>query len=131
MSIVIDASALVAMIAGEDEAVQLAARVDAHSERMTSAIAYWETVAALCRSYGYDPERASQVVRHFVDKRVIRINPVSFAETQVAIDAYRRYGKGRHPAGLNMGDCFAYASATTSGAELLYKGSDFALTDFA
>lgn len=131
MSILIDASALVAMIAGEEEAVALAERVDSHVERMTSAIAYWETVAALCRSYGYAPDVANQVVRNFVDKRVIRINPVSFAETQVAIDAYARYGKGRSPASLNMGDCFAYASATTSRAELLYKGNDFALTDLA
>ena len=131
MSILIDASALVAMIAGEEDAVALAARVDAQSERMTSAIACWETVAALCRSYGYDADAATRVVRTFIDSRVIRINPVSFAETQVAIDAYARYGKGRSPASLNMGDCFAYASATTSGAELLYKGNDFALTDLA
>lgn len=131
MSIFIDASAMVAMIAGEEEAATFAARIDEHTERMTSAIAYWETVAALCHSHGYTPDSASQVVRHFVDKRVIRINPVSYAETVIATDAYARYGKGRNPAKLNMGDCFAYASAKTSDSDLLHKGDDFSKTDLA
>jgi ribonuclease VapC len=131
MSIFLDASAMVSMIAGEEDAVTLSERLDAHEEKMTSAIAYWETVVALSRSHNYAPDVASDVVRSFIDARVIRINPISFLETQEAISAYKRYGKGRDPAGLNMGDCFAYASAKTSDADLLYKGNDFAQTDLA
>ena len=52
-------------------------------------------------------------------------------ELAIALDAYQTYGKGRHPAGLNMGDCFAYACAKVNDARLLYKGDDFARTDLA
>ena len=54
---------------------------------------------------------------------------VGDAECRLALDAYARFGKGRHPARLNMGDCFAYACARSHGVPLLYKGDDFALTD--
>ena len=49
----------------------------------------------------------------------------------MALDAFQRFGKGHHPASLNMGDCFAYACAKTNSARLLYKGNDFANTDLA
>ena len=52
-------------------------------------------------------------------------------ESDLATWAYKTYGRGRHPAALNMGDCFAYACAKAAGARLLYKGGDFALTDLA
>lgn len=131
MNVFVDASAIVSMIVGEEDATELASALDRYAERTTSAIGFWEAVAALCRSYSYTPLSAQKSVRDFVDKRVIRINPVSYAETVEAIGAYDRYGKGRHRASLNMGDCFAYASAKTAEADLLYKGDDFSHTDLA
>ena len=62
-----------------------------------------------------------------------RIEIVPFTESQarLAREAFKRYGKGRHPAGLNFGDCMAYALARETGEELLFKGTDFAQTDIA
>jgi ribonuclease VapC len=58
-----------------------------------------------------------------------RIVEIGVAEGQLAVEAHARYGKGVHPARLNMGDCFAYACAKVHGVPLLYKGEDFAMTD--
>jgi ribonuclease VapC len=59
----------------------------------------------------------------------VRVVPVDQVQADAASDAFFRYGKGRHPAALNLGDLFAYALATTAGEPLLYKGNDFARTD--
>ena len=59
----------------------------------------------------------------------IEIATVDSEQARTAIDAFRRFGKGRHPAGLNFGDCFAYALAAATGEPLLFKGDDFAKTD--
>lgn len=59
----------------------------------------------------------------------IEVATIGLAETKLAVEAWSRYGKGRHPAGLNFGDCFAYALAKSRGAALLYKGDDFSKTD--
>lgn len=61
----------------------------------------------------------------------IEIVPVDVEQMRGAVDAFRRFGKGRHPAGLNFGDCFAYALAAVTGEPLLYKGDDFAKTDIS
>ena len=65
----------------------------------------------------------------FIEKAAIELVPVSVEQVQVARQAWRRFGKGNHPAGLNFGDCFAYALAEVTGEPLLYKGEDFALTN--
>ena len=65
----------------------------------------------------------------FLDRPFIRLIPLDAAQMRAAADAFRRYGKGRHPAGLNFGDTFSYALASTLVLPLLFKGSDFALTD--
>ena len=67
----------------------------------------------------------------FIAKAGIEFVAVDADQAYVARTAFRTYGKGRHPAGLNFGDCFAYALARTSGGPLLFKGSDFPLTDIA
>ncbi len=64
-----------------------------------------------------------------VERTPIELAPVTVEQVQVARRAWRRFGKGNHPAGLNFGDCFAYALADSTGAPLLFKGRDFALTD--
>ncbi|KST58027.1 hypothetical protein AO398_23325 [Methylobacterium sp. GXS13] len=69
------------------------------------------------------------VLNAWIRARHIALGPVDHAVAQVAADAFARYGKGRHPAGLNFGDCFAYALARSLNAPLLFKGDDFARTD--
>ena len=89
----------------------------------------WETIFGLCRSYRLDLDTAERTVRSFFARLAFERVQIGEREETLAIEAARRYGKGRHPAALNMGDCFAYACAKSAGAGLLYKGNDFALTD--
>ena len=129
MTLFVDASAFIAMIAGEDDADELADTLETDRDRLCSAISVWETVAGLCRSYQYSATEAREQVRRFLHAGGFRFVGIGEREAAVAAEAYARFGKGRHPAALNMGDCFAYACATTQGARLLYKGEDFRRTD--
>lgn len=127
----VDASAMIAMLVGEPGAVQLADDLAAAGNRMTSAIAVYETVTALCRIRSYSVPEARDVVARFLSAGDIRIVPIGDAEMDIALTAFDHLGKGRHPAALNMGDCFAYAVAKSHGVALLYKGDDFSKTDLA
>ena len=131
MSIFVDASALVAIILKETEVDRLAERLENHDERLTSAVALWETLAAVRRARDTSVELAWAEVERFRLALDLRLLPIGAEEAEQAVIAYARYGKGHHPARLNMGDCFAYACAHGQDAELLYKGDDFALTDLA
>ena len=73
--------------------------------------------------------RAGHELDRFIALTQIEVVPVTPEQAAVARDAWRCFGKGNHPAGLNLGDCFAYALARTAGEPLLFKGKDFALTD--
>jgi ribonuclease VapC len=75
------------------------------------------------------PEAARQRVKLFLDELGFEVVSIESREFALATAAYARYGKGRNPAKLNMGDCFAYACAKAHGAALLFKGDDFVLTD--
>ncbi len=127
--IFIDASALIAMMAGEDDADALADLMAAERIRLCSPIALWETTAGICRRYGFTAAVARGKVRDFLAAHGIEIVPIGEREYELAAQAYADFGRGRHPAGLNMGDCFAYASAKAHRAALLFKGEDFAKTD--
>jgi ribonuclease VapC len=129
--IFVDASALVAIIANEPDADELANRLDRGGEKICSAVSAWETVTALCRSYRLKPDEANELVGRYIGEGDFELIDMGHREWQLAVSAYARYGKGRHPAALNMGDCFAYACAKANGAKLLYKGDDFAKTDLA
>jgi ribonuclease VapC len=131
VTLFIDASAMVALLAREPTVVDLAPRLGADQDRLCSAMSLWEAVAALCRSYAMQVPAAREAVDDFVRDLSLRLVPIGERETQIAIDAYADYGKGRHPAALNMGDCFAYACAKANRATLLYTGQDFAKTDLA
>lgn len=131
MKLFFDASATVAMLAQEDGYEALAERVGEHAVLLTSAMAKWETVSALCHSYRFTPETARSQVDAMIKENDIAIVPVGERESEFALDAYARFGKGIDPAGLNMGDCFAYACAKANDAKLLYKGEDFDRTDLA
>jgi ribonuclease VapC len=124
-----DASALIAIIADEPEADTLADLLQAESVRLCSAISVWETVAGLCRSYKFSVPAARAHMQRFLGVGDIRFVTIAEREYAIATDAYAQYGKGRHPAALNMGDCFAYACAKANGAKLLFKGDDFRKTD--
>ncbi len=124
-----DASALIAIITGEDEADVLTHRLEAATRRLCSALSVWETVAGLCRSYAFSIPTARAHVRRFLDTGRFQFVGIGEREFEMAVKAYAQFGKGRHPAALNMGDCFAYACAKSNQAKLLYKGADFARTD--
>ena len=131
MTIFADASALIAIIVGEDGADALADELEVDRERLCSALSVWETVAGLCRSYTFSTPTARAHVQDFLDASRFEFVEIGAREWEIAIEAHAHFGKGRHPAALNMGDCFAYACAKSHGAKLLYKGRDFAQTDLA
>ena len=126
-----DASALIAIIAGEPEADVLADLLEAERLRLCSAIAVWETVAGLCRSYTFSVPAARAHVRRFLQAGGFQFVGIGEREFDLAVEAYAEYGKGRHPAALNMGDCYAYACAKANRAKLLFKGDHFSMTDVA
>ena len=125
----IDASAIVAMMTNESDAEALSARLMAADSRMTSPMALWEASVAYSRILGLDPQTALREVEAYI--RPLEIEVIAIAPTMVAaaVEAYQRFGKGRHPAGLNFGDCFAYACARHLDIPLLYMDDDFPQTD--
>jgi len=131
LTLFVDASAMVAIIADEAEGESFARAVRDDEAPLWSAMSCWETVSSLRRSYGWTIERAQQEVDSVAAAARLTLVGIAKAELMLALDAYRTYGKGRHAAQLNMGDCFAYACAKANDAQLLYKGSDFSHTDLA
>ena len=129
MTVFVDASALIAIIMGEPDADALADALEAASLRLISPLSTWETVAGLCRSYRYLPADAQALVTRYRQAGDIRLVPIGEREADLAHEAYARFGKGRHPAALNLGDCFAYACARSNDAALLFTGQDFSKTD--
>ena len=127
--IFVDASAMIAMMAGESDADALADWLGSERIRLCSAISIWETVAGLCRTYTFSVPSARTAVRSFTELNGLRLVSIGERELELATKAYAEFGKGRHPAALNMGDCFAYACAKANRAALLFKGNDFGKTD--
>jgi ribonuclease VapC len=127
----VDASALTAMLLDERDGHELLARLQTYGSRVTSPLAVWETVLAVARVLGLEVKAAEIAVEEFLALTAISVRPVPAEARSLAIDAFVRFGKGRPPAALNFGDCFAYACAKHAGAPLLYKGDDFPLTDVA
>lgn len=74
-------------------------------------------------------QERSQILEPLLNRLGVEMAPVTMEQARAAREAFRRYGKGNHPAGLNFGDCFAYALAKITGKRLLFKGNDFAKTD--
>lgn len=132
MTLFLDASAIVAMLTREPDALELADELDRYSTLLWSPIVQWEVAAALMRFSEGSPISAREDVRSFGEQYRLKAVPIGEHESELAFDAFRRYGKrSGHPAQLNMGDCFAYACAKAHAARLLYKGNDFAQTDLA
>jgi ribonuclease VapC len=131
VTLFLDASALVAIIARESEREDFVHSIRRADHRLWSPMSCWETVSSLRRFYDMTIESARREVDMLAETLALRLVPVGDRELTLALDAYQTYGKGRHPAALNMGDCFAYACAKANDARLLYKGDDFARTDLA
>ena len=129
MTLFADASALISILTAESDAVELANRLQQDRDRLYSAISGWETVAGLCHAYRFSVPQARDRVRLFMGDLGFRLVPIGDAEYAIALEAYARYGRGRHAAKLNLGDCYAYACARTNRASLLFKGNDFSKTD--
>jgi ribonuclease VapC len=123
--IVVDASAIVAIIRRETEQARISAGLLASAERRISPVSCLEVVMALAREYEA-PEAEADL---FLKKADIRLHPIDAEQAEWARRAFLTYGKGRHPARLNLGDCFSYAAAKALDAPLLYVGGDFAKTD--
>ncbi|MCY4003604.1 MAG: type II toxin-antitoxin system VapC family toxin [Rhodospirillales bacterium] len=123
---VIDTSALVAILQDEPERGAFNEAIEAADRRSMSVVSFVEASMILETRFGPDGVRALDLV---IAKADIELVPVDAEQAHAARTAFRAYGKRRHPAGLNFGDCFAYALARTLGEPLLFKGSDFSLTD--
>ena len=123
---VIDTSALIAIFLAEAERRQFLDRIVEAATRLISAANALETGIVLEARRG---EAAGREFDLFLVRANLQVVPVDSEQVEIARSAWRKYGKGRHPAGLNFGDCFAYALAKSSGEPLLAKGTDFSTTD--
>jgi ribonuclease VapC len=125
----IDASALIAIVGREDDWQALAAKLDAADVSFVSPLSVWESTQGLCRKFAMPAEEAERVVRSFVEANRAAMTVIDGEIGNEAMRANRMFGKGRHPAALNFGDCFAYACAKVLNVPLLAKGNDFPQTD--
>ena len=123
---VIDTSAVAAILFGEDDAPRLAAAIAADPLRLVSAATALECTLVIESALG---EAGARELDLLLLRCAAEIVPFNAEQLAVARHAYRTYGKGRHAAGLNYGGCFSYALSATSGEPLLCKGGDFAKTD--
>jgi ribonuclease VapC len=128
LNMVIDTSALAAIFFAEPERQLFLAAITAAETRLLSAASVLETGIVL---EGRQGEAAGREFDLFVVRANLQIVPVDAEQAELARSAWRKFGKGRHPAALNYGDCFSYALAKSTGDPLLAKGTDFALTDIA
>jgi len=126
---VVDTSAIFAIVLGEPERDAFARAIEAADRRLMSAATAVECVAVFAgRNLHSDPMRAMERI---LEALAIEVAPLDVEQWRVAAGALIRFGKGRHSARLNLGDSFAYALAKVSGEPLLCKGKDFTQTDIA
>ena len=123
---VLDTSALLSLLLDEPEAEEFRAAVEEDTTRLVSAATLLETALVIEARKG---EPGGRELDALIQKAEVMVVPVDAEHVSEARRAYRRFRKGRHAAGLNFGDVFAYALARTSGEPLLFKGDDFAKTD--
>lgn len=123
---VIDTSALLAILQDEPERRAFNEAIEAAESCAISTATFVETSIVIESRYGADGVRDLDLL---ISKASIALVAVDAEQAELARTAFRRFGKGRHAAGLNYGDCFSYALAKSLGEPLLYKGGDFSLTD--
>ncbi len=123
---IVDTSVIIAILKDEQEAASISAILSRSRDCRMSAVSYVEAALVV------DSNRNPVLSRRFDDllrDAEISVEPVTLNQARIAREAYRDFGKGRHRAGLNFGDCFAYALAKEKGEALLFKGDDFRHTD--
>lgn len=125
---VIDTSAIVAVLLNEANAARVAQAIETGSQRLLSAANLLEASIVIESRKG---EAGGRELDLLLYRTAIEVIGVDQDQAEIARLAWRRFGKGRHPAGLNYGDCFAYALAKTRRLPLLYQGQDFSQTDIA
>lgn len=123
---VIDTSAVVAILQSEPASPRLIDALEAAADRRMSAASLVETSIVMLNRYG---EYGEKEVDLFLQRVQVDVAPVNPDHAEIARSAFRRFGKGRHPAALNFCDCFSYALAIAMGEPLLFVGTDFGLTD--
>ena len=123
---IVDTSAILAILLSEPEA-------DDYERKLADRWPRRMSVATLLEATMVAESRGGRSLGHALDdylrRAQIEFVPVTREQADAARQAWRRFGKGNHPAGLNFGDCFSYALAITSGEPLLFKGNDFAQTE--
>jgi ribonuclease VapC len=122
----IDTSAILAILEGEPERDRFLHCIDTAEKCQISAMSLLEASIILEQRRGVD---ACLDLDQFLREAAIEVIPFDDRQIEWARVGFRRFGKGRHPAGLNFGDCAAYALSRWSGEALLFKGADFAKTD--
>ncbi len=123
---IIDTSAVMAILQLEPEEPAFLRAIDADPHRLMSAVNWVEASMVMGGRRG---ARGTKELDEFIARARIDVTPVQLLHAQLAREAFLRFGRGRHPARLNCGDCFAYALAKATGEPLLFKGDDFGLTD--
>jgi ribonuclease VapC len=123
---VVDTSAVIAILSGEPETESFVRALADDSKIMISAFNALESAIVIEAKKGEAGGRELDLLLH---RARIEVIPLNNDQAELALSAWRKYGKGNHSAGLNIGDCCAYALAKYSGEPLLFKGKDFSQTD--
>jgi ribonuclease VapC len=127
---VVDTSALIAIAWSEPERAGFMDAIESDTVRLISAAGVLEATIVVMRRAGRDgAAEATRQLHLLIDALGLEIEPVTAEQVELAEHAYRTYGKGLSPAGLNFGDCFAYGLGKATGEPLLFKGDDFTRTD--
>lgn len=123
---IVDTSAIIAILTDEPERRAFNLAIDEAATLLMSTAGFVETSIVIENSRGYDGLRDFDL---FLANAAIELVPVDSDQAHAAREAFHKYGKGRHRANLNFGDCFSYALSKLTGLPLLFKGKDFSLTD--
>lgn len=122
---VVDASAVLAVLFREPDAIRLRRHIALEGGSLISPINYWEVMV---RAHSVAGDAGQREAEALLSELLVEIGETTPAQARLAVEAHRRFGRGT-PAKLNLGDCFAYALAATEGDGLLFKGDDFTRTD--
>ncbi len=127
----LDTSAIVAILCGEPDAAELAQRIAAAERRLTSPVVRLEACMVLASQLDMAPSQANALVDEFLEEANVSMVPIDDKIGALAVACFEAFGKGRHSARLNLGDCLSYACAKAYRSPLLFKGEDFSRTDIA
>ena len=128
----LDTSAIIEILLSDPKSEDLIRRLEASDgPRSTGPTVVYEAAVVLSGKENLSVPESERLVRSLLSELNVTVLPATDQIASKALDAFDRYGKSRHPAKLNFGDCFSYAGAKAAGAGLLYVGDDFTLTDLA